>query len=494
MVYHTSSSDTTGTTWMDVTPDTVTASTLLSGETATDASGTQVTGNIATKTSSNMTVSGATITAPAGYYASNASKSVSSGSATTPATTVTANPTISVNSSTGLITATTSATQSVTPTVSAGYVSAGTAGTITVSGSNTNQLTVQAAQTIHPSTTDQTIASGKYLTGTQTVKAVTMTNLSADNIAEGVTVKVGDSTDDDCVASVTGTFQGGTTPTGVKYIWTDIDREGPWDVSEYQYVSVDFSPVGDGKTRLWIEVDSSDLTFKAPVTVPTTASYRYTGRIDWGDGSAQTDYAYGNTDHTHTYSSPGRYVVEIWWTGGADLFCIDSAMQNVDKPKICGLEIFFIGYPKNNAAAGLSNVKKMRYSSAQTKIQVLNYRSLVDIILPDTTTSVLSVNGCTSLTKLVIPANVQTITDGAFGGNTSMLEYHFLPTTPPTLEGTTVFNNIPSGCIIYVPYSADHSILQAYQTAENWSTHASKMQEVRRYGTHRNPMHGYGTH
>ncbi len=216
IVYHTDASDTTGTTWMDVTPDTVTSSKLLSGETATDASGTQVTGNIATKSSSNMTVSGATVTAPAGYYASNASKSVSSGSATTPATTVTANPTISVNSSTGLITATTSATKSVTPTVSAGYVSSGTAGTITVSGSNTNQLTVQAAQTIHPSTTDQTISSGKYLTGAQTIKAV-VHNLTADKIAEGFVAKIGDSIDDDCVASITGTHSGGGGGSGLVY-------------------------------------------------------------------------------------------------------------------------------------------------------------------------------------------------------------------------------------------------------------------------------------
>ena len=102
-----------------------------------------------------------------------------------------------------------SKTQSVTPTVSPGYISSGTAGTITVSGSNTSQLTTQAAQTIHPSSTDQTISSGRYLTGTQTIKAVTVSGLSASNILNGVTVKIGDSTDDDCVTSVTGnvTFQ-----------------------------------------------------------------------------------------------------------------------------------------------------------------------------------------------------------------------------------------------------------------------------------------------
>ena len=171
-------------------------------------SSTYVGSGITQRSSSDLTASGATVTAPSGYYANSASKAVSNGSATTPATTITANPSISVSNS-GLITATASATKSVTPAVSAGYVSSGTAGTITVSGSNTSQLTTQGAQTIHPSTTDQTIASGRYLTGTQTIAAVTTTNLTAANIVSGVTVKVGDASDDDCVASVTGTASGG---------------------------------------------------------------------------------------------------------------------------------------------------------------------------------------------------------------------------------------------------------------------------------------------
>ena len=72
-----------GTTLMDTTQKTVTAETMLNGTTALKNDGTDITGNIATKTSSNMTVSGATVTAPAGYYASDAIKSVASGSAGT---------------------------------------------------------------------------------------------------------------------------------------------------------------------------------------------------------------------------------------------------------------------------------------------------------------------------------------------------------------------------------------------------------------------------
>ena len=135
---------------------------------------------------------------------------VPGGSATTPATTITTNPTISVSSG-GLITASYSGSQSVTPTVSAGYVTSGTAGTVSTSGSATQQLTVQAAATYYPSTTQQTIASGKYLTGTQTIAAVAISGISAANIKDGVTVKVGDSADDDRITGVTGTFTDAST-------------------------------------------------------------------------------------------------------------------------------------------------------------------------------------------------------------------------------------------------------------------------------------------
>ena len=185
---------------VSVTPSVTNTTGYITGGTKT---GTPVTVSASELVSGTKTISSSGITDVTNY----ASASVASGSATTPATTITANPTISISSD-GLITASISASQSVTPTVSAGYVSSGTAGTVSVSGSNTSQLTTQTAQTIHPSTTDQTIASGKYLTGTQTVKGILLTNLSASNIAKDVVVKVGDSTDDDCVTSVTGTYEG----------------------------------------------------------------------------------------------------------------------------------------------------------------------------------------------------------------------------------------------------------------------------------------------
>ena len=152
---------------------------LLSGNTAY-ADGTKYTGTIATKTGSDISASGDTVTVPAGYYASQQTKAVSSGSATAPATI----SGTSASVSTGTNTLTLSKTISVTPTVSAGYVSSGTAGNSSVS--LTASVTTKGAATITPGTSDQTIASGTYLTGAQTISGDA--DLVASNIKSGVSI------------------------------------------------------------------------------------------------------------------------------------------------------------------------------------------------------------------------------------------------------------------------------------------------------------------
>ena len=74
------------------------------------------------------------------------------------------------------------------------------------SGKVTQSITTKAAATYYPTTSDQSIAGGQYLTGAQTIKAVSQQNLSAGNIKKGVTVYVKNGNGN--IYAVTGTFEG----------------------------------------------------------------------------------------------------------------------------------------------------------------------------------------------------------------------------------------------------------------------------------------------
>lgn len=167
--------------FMDTSDATLTlASQMLDGVTSYS-QGVKVTGNIASKTSSDLTASGATVTVPAGNYATQATKSVAAGSVTAPSTISGSSASVS----TGTNTLTLSKTVSVTPSVTtAGYVSSGTAGNASVS--LTASVTTRAASTITPGTTNQEVAAGTYLTGKLTIAGDS--DLAAANIVAGKTI------------------------------------------------------------------------------------------------------------------------------------------------------------------------------------------------------------------------------------------------------------------------------------------------------------------
>ncbi len=146
---------------------TATAANILSGKTAY-VKGEKITGTIPSQAAKTITPS------------TSAQTAVSAGVYTTEAVTVAAmpvgalnSPVIGINRSTGEITATAGVG-------TAGYLSQNAAAT----GKRT--LLTQGATAFTPGTSDQTIASGTYLTGTQTIKGDS--NLKAANIRKGVAI------------------------------------------------------------------------------------------------------------------------------------------------------------------------------------------------------------------------------------------------------------------------------------------------------------------
>lgn len=138
-------------------------------------------------------------------------------------------------------------------------------------------------------------------------------------------------------------------------------------------------------------------------------------------------------------------------------------------------------FRQDNSYEGTGIRRAVYPSTGYTTIDNGKFRNcnmLEEFNIPSTITAIGSeaFKQCYSLSIITIPSSVTVINNSAFHTINGLQEVHVKPTTPPTL-GTNVFYSAPSDLVIYVPNSADHSILNNYQTASNWSAYASKMQE-----------------
>lgn len=130
-----------------------------------------------------------------------------------------------------------------------------------------------------------------------------------------------------------------------------------------------------------------------------------------------------------------------------------------------------------SACDSLSLITLPPSSSSITKNAFLNSSCLSSIIIPSNITNIgdYAFSGCTCLSLITIPQNVTNIGNYAFKDCYGIGAIHLLSQTPPTLSHSLTFDG--TYCIFYVPYSEDHSILEAYKSATNWSSYASRMQE-----------------
>ena len=157
------------------------------------------------------------------------------------------------------------------------------------------------------------------------------------------------------------------------------------------------------------------------------------------------------------------------------------------KGEQCPNNVYISGTSMQNfiRTSGIKKIIKPTWNtgSIQTFSYALyNNNSLIEVDLSTinmsqaTSTSNMLQN-CVVLQKVTFPSTLNRVDASMLGGCTSLNEVHFLSTSVPPMANTNAFSSVPSTCKIYVPYSADHSILEAYQTATNWSTYASQMQE-----------------
>ena len=245
----------------------------------------------------------------------------------------------------------------------------------------------------------------------------------------------------------------------------------------------------DGKTRIYIHLEEGRLHPYLGICPKGTVE------VDWGDNSATatlTGTSLTSVKHAdHEYASGGDYVITLTVSSGSFAFCGTGNTSHILKKDTTKTGVIHRVYAnaiqKIELGSGVSidnyafrycySLASITIPSSVTSIKdsaFYNCYSLASITIPSTVTSISNnaFRDCYSLASITIPSSVTSIGNYAFNSCQGVAEYHIKPTTPPTLAGTTVFYNIQSDCIIYVPSAS----LETYKTASNWSTYASYMQ------------------
>lgn len=206
--------------------------------------------------------------------------------------------------------------------------------------------------------------------------------------------------------------------------------------------------------------------------------------LDWGDGSEPVETA-ANTEYTHTYTSLGYKKLTIYGKSWLDHYMDISYIRRIGNNYNISLLYAYASDDCINVNIGVGGTGQgfiVHCDWKKYQYRVLKTYKTFDMVSTELELPIASeFNGCCSVdsvkTSVVIPSSCQTITNlfPRNGGFSNLKKLEIKTTTPPTLSS---LGYLPSGCIIVVPWSADHSVYNAYKSASGWSTYANDIYEA----------------
>lgn len=226
----------------------------------------------------------------------------------------------------------------------------------------------------------------------------------------------------------------------------------------------------DNNLHIWINIDVED---QKEIKLQISG----TGDIDWGDGNTESSV---NINATHTYSDFGVYEIVVSGSitipaNNQIITCESSKGYYVQRRLI--RRIYIPSSIGDIEIYKLQNCRLLEKATINNAGELKNYvfqncSGLKEIIVGDGVTAIgaSTFNGAEDASVVVVGASVTGIGKQAFNG-VRAYEWHFKPTTPPTLVNANSFDSTESAAKFYVPAAS----VTAYQTATYWSDYASRI-------------------
>ena len=318
----------------------------------------------------------------------------------------------------------------------------------------------QAAQTITPTTTDQTIASGKYLTGTQTIKGDA--NLVASNIASGVSI-----------FGVTGTHSGGNVTIEPLSVTSNGTYTAPTGKA-YTPVTVSVSGGGGDDFNKLVERTITSIFNSEITSIGSHAFYQCVSltTVSFPACTSVGVYAFGYCSKLTTVSFPACTNI------GSSAFISCSSLTTVSFPVCKSIQQTAFSY-----CSGLITADFPACTSIGSYAFYMCSR-LATVSFPVCKSiHQYAFRNCYSLTMLSFP-ECTSIGISAFNTCRKLISLYLTGSSIPSLANSNAFSSTPIGGYttstggVYGSIFVPSSLYNSYLTATNWSYFSSRFVSV----------------